>query len=253
MINLGATYPIGIDIHSHNIYAAQLKKTKKGLAVRGLAHREVGNDAEKALEAGDGLVSQLKEIANNKGFRGKRVVVHLPSEYTHTFPLSIQVDQEDALEEAILRESVKHLSFPIEHASVDYPSIVSAPSGKAKNYKATVIAAHVDQIEQFALTLKQAGFIVEVVEADICSLMRLHRYLNDVDDNPNMLCHVGFTRTILAIATQDRILVHRNVPWGIEILLTKLCENLELSQIRMKRRKVCSGRSLRSSRHTLRL
>jgi len=178
MINLGATYPIGIDIHSHNIYAAQLKKTKKGLAVRGLAHREVGNDAEKALEAGDGLVSQLKEIANNKGFWGKRVVVHLPSEYTHTFPLSIQVDQEDALEEAILRESVKHLSFPIEHASVDYPSIVSAPSGKAKNYKATVIAAHVDQIEQFALTLKQAGFIVEVVEADICSLMRLHRYLN---------------------------------------------------------------------------
>ena len=229
MINVSSIYPIGIDIHRHNIYAVQLKKTRGGLVVRGLAHTEVENGAEKALDGGDELVSKLKEITKNKGFRGKHVLVHLPAEYTYTFPISIQVDEEGTLEEAILRESGKHLPFPIEEASVDYPSIFSLPSDRAKNHKATIVAAHVDQIKQLVFLLKQAGLSVEAVDADITSLMRLHRYLHDVDDDPVMLCHAGFTRTLLAIVTQDRILVHRSVPWGIEILLTKLQENLELS------------------------
>jgi type IV pilus assembly protein PilM len=229
MINVSSTYPIGIDVHRHNIYAVQLKKTRDGLAVRGLAQSEVENGPEKAWEADDGLVPKLKEIANNKAFRGKRVLVHLPSEYTYTFPINIQVGEGSTVEEAILLESAKHLPFPVEEASIDYPSIVSAPSGKVETYKATIIAAHMDKMRQFVLMLKQAGLVIEAVDADIASLVRLHHYLHEVDTNPIMLCHVGYTRTLLSIVTADRILVHRSVPWGIQILLTKLQENLELS------------------------
>jgi type IV pilus assembly protein PilM len=229
MIKLGSTYPIGIDIHRHNIYAVQLKKTRDGLAVRGLTHTEVENGAEKAWEAGDALIPRLKEIANNKAFRGKRVLAHLPSEYTYTFPITIQVGEGSTVEEAILLESGKHLPFPVEKASIDYPSIVSAPSGKAQKYKATIIAAQIERMKQFVLMLKQAGLVVEAVDADIASLVRLHQYVHEVDADPIMLCHVGYTKTLLSIVTEDRILVHRSVPWGIQILLTKLQENLELS------------------------
>jgi type IV pilus assembly protein PilM len=229
MIKLGSTCPIGIDIHRHNIYAVQLKKTRDGLAVRGLTHAEVENGAEKAWEAGDALIPRLKEIANNKAFRGKRVLAHLPSEYTYTFPITIQVGEGSTVEEAILLESGKHLPFPVEEASIDYPSIVSAPSGKAQKYKATIIAAQIERMKQFVLMLKQAGLVVEAVDADIASLVRLHQYVHEVDADPIMLCHVGYTKTLLSIVTEDRILVHRSVPWGIQILLTKLQENLELS------------------------
>lgn len=234
MINLRSTYPIGIDIHSHNIYAAQLKESPNGLAVRGLAHREVGNEAEKVLDAGDGLVSQLKEMAKSKVFRGKRVVVRVPSQYIHSFPLTFRVGDQESLEEAVLRESEKHLPFPIEEATIDYPSIVPASSGKGDQHKAIIIAAQTDQIRQFLFTLKQAGLSVEALDAGISSLIRLHRYLYEVEADPVMLCHVGLTQTLLAIVTPDRILVHRGVPWGVEILLTKLGENLELSEVQSK-------------------
>ena len=230
MLNLRSTYPIAIDIHSQNIYAVQLKETRDGLAVQALAHRQGEGWAEKALEASDDIVSQLKEMAKAKVFRGRRAVVHLPSPYLYTFPISIQVDEGGGLEEAIVAESANHLPFPIEEATIDYASIASDPSGKANKHKATIIAAHIDQVTQFLLTLKQAGFTVEVVDADISSLMRLHRYLHEVSEDPVMLCHVGFTQTLLAVVTGDRMIVHRSVPWGIETLLVKLEKNLELSK-----------------------
>jgi type IV pilus assembly protein PilM len=229
MINVGFTYPIGIDIHRNNIYAVQLKKTRDGLAIRGLSHVEVENGAEKALYPADSLVPKLKEITNNKVFRGKRVLVHLPSEYLYTFPIDIQVREGSTVEEAILLESGKHLPFPIEEASIDYPSIVSAPSDKAQKCKATIVAAQVEKIRQFLVMLKQAGLVVEGVDADISSLMRLHHYLHQVGADPIMLCHVGYTQTLLSVVTEDRVLIHRNVPWGIQRLLTKIQDNLELS------------------------
>ncbi len=230
MLNLRPTYPIGIDIHSQNIYAVQLKESGGGLAVRALAHRQGEGWAEKALEGGNGLASQLKGMVKNTGFRGKRAVVHLPSPYLYTFPVSVRVDEGGTLEEAIIAESAKHLPFPIEEATLDYPSIASVASGKADKHKATIIAARTEQVRQFLLTLKQAGLSVEAVDADISSLMRLHGYLHEVNETPTMLCHVGFTRTLLAVATKDRMIVHRTVAWGIETLLVKLEKNLELSR-----------------------
>jgi type IV pilus assembly protein PilM len=230
MLNLRSTYPIAIDIHSQNIYAVQLKETRDGLAVRAMAHRQGKAWAEKALEASDDIVSQLKEMAKAKVFRGKRALVHLPSPYLYTFPISIEVDEGGGLEEAIVAESAKHLPFPIEEATIDYASIVSDASGKANKHKAIIIAARTDQVRQFLLALKQAGLTVEVVDADISSLMRLHRYLHEVNEDPVMLCHVGLTRTLLAVVTRDRIILHRSVPWGIETLLLKLEKNLELSE-----------------------
>lgn len=235
MFNLKyTTYPIGIDIDGQDIYAVQLRETRQGLAIRSLALGKVEGGAEQALEAGDDLISELKEIAKSKVFKGKRVVVHLPLQYTHTFPVNFHVDEGVTLEEAILRESAKHLPFPVEEASIDYPSIVPASSGETNKYKATIIAAHIDQIKQFLLMLKQAGLTVEAVDADISSLMRVHRYLHEIDANPVILCHVGYTQTLLSIVTAESILVHRSVPWGIQILLRKLHENLELSKAKSK-------------------
>ena len=77
MINLGSTYPIAIDIHSQNIYAVQLKETRDGLAVQALAHRQGEGWAEKALEASDDIVSQLKEMAKAKVFRGNYAILRL--------------------------------------------------------------------------------------------------------------------------------------------------------------------------------
>lgn len=234
MLNLKYTYPIGIDIDGQDIYAVQLRETRQGLAIRGLAHGQFKGEVEQAVEAGNGLVSEFKKIAKSRIFRGKRVVVHLPSPYTYTFPINFRVGEEETLEEAILRESEKHLPFPIEEATIDYPSLVPLSSAEAKRFKATVVAVHTDKIRQFLLMLEQAGLTVEAVDADISSLMRVHRYVHKIQPGPIMLCYIGYAQSLLSIVTEDNIAVHRTIPWGIQVLLTKLQENLEVSKHQSK-------------------
>ena len=158
MFGLRRVHPIGIHIDDRHVYALQLKKAKDGLTVSGMAHCEFEGGLEGALRGKSNLVAQMEEIGKSRRLRGKRAVVHLPSEYTYTFPINIHVDQGEALEEAIVRESEKHLPFPLEEAVIDYSSLVSVTSGTDTDYRAIVMAARRDQVEQFTLTLRQAGF-----------------------------------------------------------------------------------------------
>jgi type IV pilus assembly protein PilM len=234
MFNLRSTYPIGIDLSDQSIYAVQLKETRQGLAVRGLAHREFELGDEGIFDTGDALISEIEEALNNRAFRGKRVVVHFPPENIISFPISFQVGEAETLEEAILREAEQHLPFPIAEAIIDYASIVSLPSGGANRYKASITTAHRDQMKKYLLMLKEAGLTVEAVEGGISCLIRLHRYLYEFDSNPIVLCNIGYTGSILSVVTGDGILVQRSLPWGIQILLRKVQENLEISRDRAK-------------------
>ena len=124
MLGLKERYPIAIDIADQNIYAAQFQETRQGIAVRELFYRKLDNGQTDSTEPDDALVPVLKEIAKNKRFRGKSVAIHLPAQHVYSFPITFEIGAEETLEDAIVRECRRHLSFPLEEAVVDYPSIV---------------------------------------------------------------------------------------------------------------------------------
>jgi len=228
MFKLKFTYPIGIDICNRDIYAAQLKQTRHGLAVRGLVHRELDGEAEDGADANNALTSVLKEISGNSQFRGKRVTVHLPHQNVLSFPIRFQVANEASLEEAILRESKEYISFPIEEAIIDYPSLISPSPGGANQYSAIITAIRREHVEKYLLMLKQAKLIPETVDFAVCSLIRLHNFLYDTTNNLSILCHIGYTQSLLSAVTKVGIIAERTVPWGIQIPLKKIMINFEL-------------------------
>jgi type IV pilus assembly protein PilM len=129
----------------------------------------------------------------------------------------------------MVRECRRYLSFPLEEAVIDYPSIIDMSTGKNKRFKATIIAVHRSRIEQYMHLLKRAGLSLETIDFDLCCLLRLHNYLYAPKDDPFILCNVDYSQTLIAVVTQDRILAHHHVPWGIQPLLNRLESNLELS------------------------
>ena len=223
MFNLKSLYPIGIDIGKKNLYAAQLRKTRQGFAVKGLGHRELNGDAD------DALISALKEISGNGQFHGKRVTVHLPPQNVLSFPIRFQVASEASLEEAILRESKAYITFPIEEAIIDYPSLISPSPGGANQYSAIITAIRREHIEQYLRMLKQAGLIPEAVDFAVCSLIRLHNFLHNTTNNLSILCHIGYTQSLLSAVTKEGIIAERTVPWGTKIPLKKIMLNFELT------------------------
>jgi len=229
MFNLKNKFPIGIDITDQNIYAAQLQKTRQGISVRELFHRELGNDLTDNTEPGDAIVPVLNEIAKNKRFRGKSVAIHLPAKHVNSFPITFEIGVDKTIEDAIVRECRRHLSFPIEEAVIDYPSILDISSGKNSKFKAIIISVQRDIVEQYTRLLRRAGLWVEAIDIDFSSLLRLHHYLYSIKEDPVILCNIGHHQSLIAIVTQNSILAQRNTPWGIQHLLNRLETNLELS------------------------
>jgi len=229
MLNLKNRYPIGIEIADHNIYAAQLKKTRQGITVRELFHRKLGNGQTESLESLDDMVPVLKEIVKSKRFRGKSAVILLPAQYVDSFPVSFEIGSNQTIEEAIVRECGKYLSIPPEEAVIDYPSIDDISSGKNKKYKVNIIAGRRDRIERYIGMLKKAGLSAEAIDFGLSALLRLHHYLYAPKDNPVILCNIGHRQSLIAVVTKDSILAQRNVPWGIQPLLDRLETNLELA------------------------
>ena len=234
MFKSRSTYPIGIDIGTQKIYAVQFKKNDHDLVVRGWAHRELDGEIEDSSEKRDTRVSLLKDMVHHAPFVGKRAVLHIPPKDIISFPIRFQVGKEESLEEAILRESKGSLSFPVEEAILDYPSIEPLSSDNTGKYMATVIAVQRDQIDKYLLMLKQAGLTVEAVDFKVSSLIRLHQYLFDVIRDPVLLCYTGKTESLLSIVTKDSVIAHRYFPWGTQTLLEKLVANLGLSNDRDK-------------------
>jgi type IV pilus assembly protein PilM len=227
------TFPIAIDIQGEHLYAVQLKErrhgmAKKGLAIKGLAHKKLKTALSEDSEGWKDLIPELREIKKNKTFRGKRAVIHLPARYTHVFPLSLQVNEGETIEEAIVAESEKHFPFPVDEAVIDYPSIVETSSGPSETYRSIVVGAELSKLQQLISEFKKAGLFVEAVDVDVSSLIRVHRYLHKLERDFVAICYIGHTRSVLSVVNHERILVYRHTPWGILSLITKLQEHLDI-------------------------
>jgi len=224
MLKVKSKYPIGLDISKDHISAAQFKKSREGLAIRGLWHKSLNGASKDSDEPNDILVPLLKQIAEHKEFKGKKVVAHIPSQEIFSFPISFNVNAGENLEAVMVHESEKYLPFAIAEAVIDYPSI-SSPS--SEGYTATIVASRREQIEHYLAVLKQSGLSAEVLDFEVSALLRLHYYLFNAAKNPIILCNVGHSESLITIVAKDEILAHRHIDWGTQALVENLQDNFE--------------------------
>jgi type IV pilus assembly protein PilM len=228
--SLGAAYLIGIDIGETHVAAAQFRQQKRELVVRGLYHKDFNGDSgdEKLL------VSSLKEITKKTGFSGRRVVLSVPSKNLSVFPIRFHVEKEASLEEAIIKESEKLLPFPIGEAIVDYPSLLEDNEGAAGSYKALVVAMRRETLTRYVALLREAGFCVDAVDFSVSALVRLHSYLYKMSPNPVILAHIGNSTSQLVVATKEHIAIHRDVSWGLAMLIEEFMASMDITDDRGK-------------------
>jgi type IV pilus assembly protein PilM len=228
--SLGSEYLIGIDIGETHVAAAQLKRKKSEFVIRGLYYR----DLDRSQENGDALATALKEIAKNKTFSGRRVVLSVPSRNLSIFPIRFQLEKDGALEEAIVRESEKLLPFPIGEAVIDYPSLLPDGDGDAGSYKALVVAIRREDLTRYLALLRKAGFCVDAFDFSVSALLRLHNYLYQMSLNPVILGHIGNSTSQLVVATRERIAIHRDVGWGSGMLIGEFLAGIDITDDRSK-------------------
>jgi len=228
MINLRSHYPIGIDIGDQYIHAVQLRANGDDIAIRGLWRREFEAFSDGLPDEDEALVSVLKGIPRSKRFQGRSAVIHLPNQVVHDVTIQFEKSKEESVEEGIFRETGRHLTFPIEEAILDYPSISERTSGGKTEYTATVVAARRDYVQRYGSMVHRAGLTLDAVDSGVSSLIRLHDLHTDACQDTKILCFVGYRQSLLVVVIRDYILAQRPFTWGFQTLLDKIRANLEL-------------------------
>ncbi len=216
-------YPIGIDMDDRRLTAAQFHETRQGLRLRGLFSQPLAPPAE---ADDDQLVAALKSVVSCRLFKGRRAVFNIPFRDLTVFPVHCPLGEGEDPEEAILREAPKLLPYPLEEAIIDYPSFMGEPG----TCDATVVAVRRQIMVRWLGILRRAGLRAEAMEFSISSLIRLHRSLFQKDGRANLLCHIGRTHSLLAVASDEGLISLSEVSWGIEPLWGRIRNQLKLPE-----------------------
>jgi type IV pilus assembly protein PilM len=223
-----------VDIGAGSVYAAQFRPAGRGLALQGLLHRPVtGADT---MTSDGSLLDALLALRASPLFRSRRVLAHLPPQLLSGFPIRAHPARSETVEAAILRETRKYLSFPADEALLDWPSLSRARDDEGGGYKASVVALRRADLHRYLEVFRAAGLTLEVVDANVASLLRLHQRVRRDGPGRLMLCNLGAQESLIAVADDDGIVAHRTIPWGVEPLIKLLLEHLKaLSDARQAR------------------
>ena len=221
---MGAVTPIAFDIQSSWVDVVQIRKSRTGISIHHMARHPVAPCDPPRESPFHHLVPLLKAILKERSFRGRKAVVHLPGEHVTSFPVAFQANRGESLEQALVRETAKNLPYPLEEAVIDYPCLVSAPSGNG--HRATVVAARQRDILSLFQAFKGCGFLPTAVDFGPLSLIRLHHFFFPATTSPAIVCHIGHGDASIQIVNQDRILALRRFPWGLDHLIAKVKTSL---------------------------
>jgi type IV pilus assembly protein PilM len=165
----GAPSPIGLDIGTSRIKAAQLRRAGNGWELHAFAAipRPVEGAAFDATEAG-----RVNDVLFRQGFEGNRVVLAVPDGKLLTVNLELPPrNQEiplDQIARAEFARSVKTESDPFEFAYWDLP----APARATKSTHVMGVGCrHLDS-EPIVEALEMAGFEVAAIDVEAAAVTR---------------------------------------------------------------------------------
>lgn len=219
-------HPVGIALAPHIVMAAQFETTKRGLAIRQLVQHPLPPEWVESDEAHEQLVTILRRIRKSGGFKGRHVVLQLPSRHCYSLPIHFELGPGQEMEHEMVNQCRRYLTFPVEAAVIDYPSIVMSETGGRRKYSVNIIAAQRSVINTHMQLLERAGFHVAAVDIGIGALLRLHTFLFPVRERPILLCHIGQQHSLLGVVDRDRIIALRHIHWGMDLVIHHLNRNL---------------------------
>lgn len=219
-------HPIVLDL-SDGASALQLTSRHEDLSVAASAH---SNGGAPGTPPGDAeIVAFLAGTLRNPSFSGRLVALIPPLDAVSSCPLRVVPRKNESLEAAILRQAQEALAYPIEEAILDYASIHAETDGERGAQDVLLVSMRKSEMERYVGLARRAGGSLELIEPAATALVRAHSLRRPLGARALLLCHVGRSNTVIAVASAEGLAAFRAVPWGINLLAARLTANLSLA------------------------
>lgn len=193
--------PIGLDIGSAYIKAAQINDTKEGyeLAFFDMLPIEYGIINDGIITDKEKLTASIKELLKRIGIKGENAVISISGHSSAIIKkITIPIMTEDELNISIKYEAEQYVPFDINDVEIDFQILGPRPDIEGQ-MDVILIAAKKDVIKNYCDVVEQSGITPVIVDADSFALSNMCEVNYDIAGKNIALVNVGASTTNINI------------------------------------------------------
>lgn len=230
--------PIGIDIGQTGIKVVFIDEKKWKVLAYGSIDLDPGKLQSSLNGNGDYIVEKMRELLDKRiqgKLRGNQVAISVPTNRTYSRTLSIPLDAENHLDEAMQLEAEQYIPVPASELNIDYQVIERTPEG----LNILMSAVPRKLVDALVSIYQRAELDVVFAEPAISSVARL---LTKTEEGhlPTIIIDIGASSTDVAILDKT-VRATGGVNVGGNSFTLALSKKLKLSLEQAHQMKVIHG------------
>ncbi len=215
----GERLPVGLDIGSGLIKAAQIKerKGKYELVRFEMVPLSPGMIAEDSIAEPAGVADAIKELIRKARIKENEAVISLSGSSSVVVELISLPDMpEDQLASTIKETAVEYIPFNINDVNVDFHII--GPGRDPGRMNVLLVAAKKSVINQYVSVVKEAGLTPVIIDADVFALHNMFEINYEATASRNIvLIDIGSASIKMNFVREGVLSFVREIPVGSSI------------------------------------
>lgn len=191
---------IGLDIGHYWVKAVEIRSSKTGSEIKGLARKELPPEIRK--EGRDPrVISQLvKDCLVEGGISTKDVAVMVSGPQVFIRRITMPPMPRDELEEVIPFETTKHVSLPVDQLAIDYLIVGEKEVGGVRNQDILIVAIPNAVVEKELSIVRAAGLKPVAVTVSPMVMWKAFQSSGQTSyDKVTAILDIGFDRSTISL------------------------------------------------------
>jgi len=231
---------IGLDIGSHSIKAAELRRTFRGFELVGFHERAIPRGED--ISPSDAVALALGELFGEGRIKDDIVITSIPGHLVSTRVIKLPFVDRKRMDRVIPFEVEGYTPFNIEEMVVSY-HIVKIEGGEAH---ILALLVKKDVLRDHLATLERVNISPKIVDLDALALYSTSSLVLKGIEGPFSLADIGASKTSICIVSDGQISMIRSLPMGGETITTAIQKEFQLSPDEAEQRKILHGVILES-------
>ncbi len=232
---------VAVDIGSHSIKLAQVKKGRKGyeLVNFGMILLPPDTVMDGEIENAQALTEALRNLLKSEKIKNKNAVIGISGQSVIIKKISVPLMSEEELAEMIREEAEQYIPFDIEEVNLDFQIVRAegeipqekgaAPSGEEKQMDVLIVAVRKEVVQSYLDVFKEVGMKVKVVDLSVFALQNIFECNYDTEaDTAVALVNVGASMTNVNILEGGVTAFTRDIPIGGATISEEIQKSLSI-------------------------
>src|SRR4030043_1523123 len=223
---------LGLDIGTSAVKFADLKDTGKGYQVEnmGLTPLPPETIVDGSLMDATTVVEAIGQLISHYKIKKRDVAVSLSGHSVIVKKITLPKMTESELEENIVVEAERYISFDINDVNIDFQILSSPEKDMGEHMEVLLVAAKRDLIEDYINVVKEAGMSPMIIDIDSFALQNVYElnYPLEIGDLV-ALCDIGASIMKVNIVRGGKWLFTREISIGGNLYTEEIQKELSVN------------------------